>query len=257
MTRSHVRRLLSAIVLTYCRAGLVLLALLVFAAPAFAKPIISDLAQHRILIDSAFTGTDILLFGARNDIGDIILVVRGPSANITVRRKARYAGIWVNRDAERFESVPYYYFMASTLSMAEWARLTLPDNLDLRWGTQSHTIGATLPRDSLWQAFVREQQQEGLYRTEAQAVTFMGETLFKQIIPFPDSIPRGRYTAEIYLVENNRLVGMQSIPLVVEKRGMDAFMFDLAHNSPLLYGIMAIAVALAGGWAASVIFRKL
>ncbi len=43
-----------------------------------AKPLDSDLSQNQILIDARFQGQKIFLFGARNLVGDILVIVRGP-----------------------------------------------------------------------------------------------------------------------------------------------------------------------------------
>ena len=76
----------------------------------------------------------------------------------------------------------------------------------------------------------------------------MGETLFKTVIEFPNNIPPGDYTAEIYLLSDGDVVGMQSTPIKVVKSGMDAFLYIYAHDYPLLYGITAVVLALVIGW---------
>ena len=84
----------------------------------------------------------------------------------------------------------------------------------------------------------------------------MGETLFKTVIPFPDTIPRGMYTAEIYLISDGTLVGMQALPIKVEKTGFDAAVYDFAHVHPLRYAAIAITMAIIAGWGADKVFRR-
>ena len=45
-------------------------------------------------------------------------------------------------------------------------------------------------------------------------------------------------------------------PIRIFKSGIDASIFDLAHRQPTLYGIAAILLALAGGWAAATLFNR-
>lgn len=59
----------------FLRGFLILILFLPFLVSA--KPIVADLALRSIEIDTNFTGIDILLFGARDDAGDIVIVVRG------------------------------------------------------------------------------------------------------------------------------------------------------------------------------------
>lgn len=239
--------------------SLLLIGLGMLPGLAQAKPLVADLSQHVIAIDSGFTGTEILFFGARNDSGDVVVVIRGPEADFTVRRKERVGGIWVNTEERTYSDLPYFYAIASTRPMS------LMENTHLR---QQLGIGEDLmvekaaneplvEDDPFMEALMSERRGRGLFTPVPRSVGFMGETLFKTVIPFPDHIPRGDYTAEVYLLRDGRLVGMQSTPLQVTKKGFDAFMYQLAHKLPLLYGLLGIVVALTAGWGAGAIFRRI
>ncbi len=54
------------------------LAALVQAPPTRAQPLVADLSRHFIAITSGFDGTEVLLFGAIDGEGDLVIVVRGP-----------------------------------------------------------------------------------------------------------------------------------------------------------------------------------
>jgi len=90
------------------------LALLLFAAlactggPARADGVVADLSSHLIAITTGFTGASVVLFGATEGRGDIITVVRGPEREMTVWRKGKVAGIWVNAEAVVFGNVPSF-----------------------------------------------------------------------------------------------------------------------------------------------------
>jgi len=93
---------------------------------AQAEGLVSGISQDIIQITSSYTGTDIVVFGAiehaQNAQGrDIVVVVRGPDEPMTVRRRDRIAGVWVNSDAARFEGLPVYYYLASTEPIARIA----------------------------------------------------------------------------------------------------------------------------------------
>ena len=60
-------------------------------------------SQHHIIaIGGGFTGASVVLFGATDGPGDIIAVVRGPEREMTVWRKGKVAGIWVNAESVTF-----------------------------------------------------------------------------------------------------------------------------------------------------------
>ena len=48
----------------------------------------------------------------------------------------------------------------------------------------------------------------------------------------------------------------QTTPLIVNKAGIEARVFDFAHDQRALYGIIAILIALVAGWLAHVAFRE-
>ena len=78
---------------------IVSLLIVVFATDLKAKnQIVADLSQDNVEISTDFLGAKILLFGAyegkKGD--DIIIVVTGPKGLVTVQKKEKVFGIWVN-----------------------------------------------------------------------------------------------------------------------------------------------------------------
>ena len=92
-----------------------LLALLAFIAlPAHAdEEIVLGLSQDEIDITATFVGSEILVFGAikrdspapDGQLG-VIVTVAGPDTPVTVRRKERRFGIWVNVDDVEIAAAP-------------------------------------------------------------------------------------------------------------------------------------------------------
>ena len=50
-----------------------------------------------------------------------MVVVRGPESDITVRRRDRVAGVWINHDAAKLSGMPAYYFLASSRPLKDIA----------------------------------------------------------------------------------------------------------------------------------------
>jgi len=78
------------------------------AGPARGEALVADLTNHLIAITTGFTGAAVVLFGAIDGPGDIAVVIRGPDRDVTVRRKTRVAGIWVNSEEVNFGNVPSF-----------------------------------------------------------------------------------------------------------------------------------------------------
>lgn len=225
---------------------------------ASARPLVADLSLRQIDITSSFKGTEILLFGARNEAGDIVVVVRGPDQSYVMRKKRRFGPIWANKDKAIIRNVESYNSFASSRPIKELRNDRLIKALNI--GVENILINVETKKSKnikrFREAFLKDRENRGLYFPQITQVEFIGNTLFRTIIKFPDNIPRGTYTAEIYLFSDGQLIGFQSTPLQVKKQGFDAFIYKAAYEHSLLYGIMAVIMAIFAGWLAGTLFRK-
>ena len=244
-------------------AGAVLCAcVLPLTVPAHCEPLAVDLSHHRIAIHSSFTGAEVLLFGAiqGEGSGDIIVVLTGPNQPVVVRRKARTAGVWLNRKELVFETAPGYYAVGVSGS--------LDDILDARQ-REANRIGLNniklVPAGGITRgsdfneysdALLRHKVSQGLYFTEPSPVEFIGTNLFRVKFNFPSNVPPGIYQAVAHQVDDGKVVASGTANLVIRKTGMEARIYRTAHDSPWLYGILAVVLALMAGWVASAIFRR-
>lgn len=246
--------------MTYLRlTSLLILASLLLPTTLHARPIVADLAVRSVDIDHDFNGMDILLFGARNDVGRIVVLLKGENRNYTVRKKEKIGGlIWMNKDYVEFKDVPSLYALAATHPLQEIKNTELLrqlgiglDNIPIEAVPEHHSTRSKETLQLFRQALVKDRLDNQLYSGELAPVSFWEETLFRSMLHFPKNLERGWYTAEIYLFNDERLVAVQSTPIHVSKTGFEAFIFDLAHKNRLLYGILAVAIAILAGWTAS------
>jgi uncharacterized protein (TIGR02186 family) len=237
---------------------LLIVALVLSVAPARADGLVADLTSHLIAITTGFTGTSVVLFGATDGPGDVIVAVRGPDREMTVRRKSRVAGIWINTREVTFANVPSFYSVASSRPIAD---LLSPATAafyglgvaNLRPELATPTSPATA--DAFRAALERNQQQAGLFADHMGKVDFLGERLFRTTITFPSNVPTGTYLVEVFLVRDKDIVSGQTTPLVVSKVGVDAEVFAFSTRQPGFYGAIAVLTAVVAGWLASLPFR--
>ncbi len=96
----------------------------------------------------------------------------------------------------------------------------------------------------------------GLYPLNTAPILFLGERLFRTDMRVPANAPVGDYTVSIYLVEDGEITQAESTPLIVNKVGLEARLFDFAHRQSAAYGILAVIIAAVAGWLAHIMFRK-
>ena len=243
-------------------------AFLLFAGPAGAQDdLVSGLSQDVVEISSTYTGTDLTVFGAIERPGegaksdsaksDIVVVVRGPDAAMTVRRKDRFAGVWINNARARLIGLPSYYFLASTRPLDEIAPGDTLRRYDLGLGNlrpeTALSDGAIMP---YVRALVRAETKKGLYSQDGTGVEMLSPTLFRVRVPVPAAVPRGSYVVQVYLLRDGTVVSAQSTPLYVDQTGFERRIYDIAHEWPLSYGFLTVLMAVLLGWVSSLFFRR-
>lgn len=239
--------------------------LLLSSNAALADDLVAGLSQDQVEITSNYTGTDMVVFGAiegienpSNASRDVVVVVRGPDADMQVRRKARVAGLWINRDEMTLSGMPAYYFVASTRPLKDIAsKDTLQryaiglDNLSPQ-AVSTHRFAKAVP---FIKAAIQERQNEKLYAELPEGVEFLSYSLFRVRVPMPASVPRGQYTAEVYLFRDGQVMSAQSTPLFVNQIGLERRLHNFAQSWPVSYGFSAVFIAIAMGWLSSLAFR--
>ena len=238
----------------------ILLAMLLYAGPLRAAPIVVDLSEHEVRITTAFAGAELLLFGAVEEPGDVVVIVRGPTRPVTMYRKSQWFWIWVNTANMTFEDVPGFYAIASSRPLEEIAAPTVLALNEM--GVEN--LRLELPRAKAspnvaqaWRdALIRNQQRAGLYPTEVGDVVFLGNRLFRTDLRLPANVPTGAYEARVYFLTDGQVVSAQTTPLFVNKVGVEAVIFDFAYEQSALYGVIAILIALMAGWLAHIAFRR-
>jgi uncharacterized protein (TIGR02186 family) len=242
--------------------GLALLAAGGAAGAARAASFVADLSDHLIAITTAFTGTDVLLFGAVDQPGSkVVVVVRGPAGEAAVRRKERAGPVWVFAAEVDFQNAPSYYAVAASAPLAEVA---------LQSELERHQIGVANLRlepapgqevdraelAAFRAAFVRSKQQAGLYPEQVGAVGFLGGTLFRTRLSFPAQVTPGAYEVQVFQFVDGRVANAQTSVLDIAKVGLEAELSDFARRQPVLYALASVLVALLAGWTAALAFRR-
>jgi uncharacterized protein (TIGR02186 family) len=242
-------------------AGVLLLAA---AAPAAAQALLFDLSRPRVSITSAFAGTDILVYGALDSPGDVIVTVSGAPSRQTILRKERVLGLWVTGARQTFDDVPVYYAVAATKPLVQimpadgvpGVALTLDERLA---AIQARDAGKRSPGEL--KAFVRglieAKRRDGLYPEGVAPITVLAGRLFRAELHFPSRLPVGDYEITAYVLRDGQPVTAVSKPLIVSKAGFSAEISEWARDEAPLYGGFAIAMALLVGWATGALARRL
>ncbi len=222
-----------------------------------------------ISIASDFRGADFTLFGALNNVDqlllaigqyDVVVTLEGPNEYTTVRKKSRVAGIWINTSAITFAPLPESYSMASTRNINDIAS---PGTLKAMGLGVEHlplnsAVFSGVP-DNVYdfqEAYRRLKLASGIYRNDTTGVRLERTGLFWATLRLPANVPNGVHTARAYLFKSGMPVAQRELKLRVVKTGMEQAITNAAHQTPIVYGILCVLIAVITGWGASLLFRR-
>lgn len=251
-------------------ACLIILSTFVSYARANEADIAIALTDERVEVDTGFTGAQLTLFGAVSGIGnpaavDIIAIIRGPETSFRIRKLEQRNLIWTPGAPHHVEDAPGLYITSATRTIGDIA--PLPDQATYRLGADHLTISVApeniseiedplFPEDLYRNAFLTEIEDLGLYRDTIGGIVFKKGGLFAVNVNLPATTPVGDYEVSVYLYQDGILLGQDAAELSVNKVGLERRIYDLAHERPVTYGLLCVAMSLFAGWIASVAFRK-
>ncbi len=230
--------------------------------------IVADLDQNRVAITAGFDGSEIFVFGAVKRTGPepvsgplgVAITLVGPPEKIIVRKKERVKGLWINRDSLVIEAAPSFYALATSGPLEQL--VAEDERLRYRIGIRQQIfslegIEKAAQAAPFIEALIRLQEKKGVYRILEGAVQLSEATLFHARIPLPANLTEGDYEARIFLTRGGQVVDRAETTIPVHKVGLERWIWRLAHEHPLTYGLLAIALAALTGWIAATFFAIL
>ncbi|NNE40350.1 MAG: TIGR02186 family protein [Marinicaulis sp.] len=237
-----------------------------FASGARAADVAVALTEDVVEVTTSFSGARLVLFGTvagdeyTAENYDIISVVRGPSTQFEVRRLERNNLIWMPGDAVTINDAPGLYLTGATRAIEDI--VLLPDQTAHGLGVDNIELDLLSAGDNSNEtsaykaAFLDEFEFLGLYKNIVGNVEYAKGRLFRINIDLPAQTPIGQYEVVVYLFQDGILVSQDSASLNVNKVGLERRIYELAHDRPISYGVLCVALSLIAGWAAGAVFRK-
>ena len=226
--------------------------------------LVADLSQDNVEISTDFLGAKILLFGAYDGKkgDDIIVVVTGPKGLVTVQKKERVLGVWVNTRKVNYINAPKYLHISSNRDINEILNQKTRkiseiglNNLNVRIQPGERI---SKEKEKEWrQALTRNMLKSKLWSLNEDSVALNKNTLFKSSLTLPSNVPTGIFNVKILHYRNNNLISKEMSKINVLKSGISAEIYNIAHNYSTLYGIFAVLLAVLIGWVTNLMFRKI
>ncbi|MEJ2100680.1 MAG: TIGR02186 family protein [Desulfobacterales bacterium] len=210
-------------------------------------------------IGTFYSGGQVTISGEVPNGQDVIVEISGSASNGQFDLKGRVGPFWMTNGRAELDGAPAMYV------------LLLPGGRD--WQQKASSLGlgleklrskiaiqsAAVPPEDLFNMFVELKKSEGLYLVKDNAVTYAaannGLRRFTAVCRFPRSTAAGNYTIKVTDIANGAKGMEQSRNLRVDEVGFARLVYDLATNQRLVYGILAVAVALFAGAVMGLLFK--
>lgn len=235
-----------------------------------AEELVAELSKDEVAITTNFNGSDIFIYGAvKRDSAikpadksdgplEIVITVSGPLEKLQVRKKAKKTVIWMNSKTLEVDAAPSFYAVAATGNVADIISETedLRHRISIKKAIRSvGNPGTVQDVDQFIDALIRIRQEQNLYHDLSNSVSLKDETLFATDVTLPANLVEGQYQIRIFLIRGGSIIDYFSTEVSINKVGIERFIYDLAHKSPLIYGLLSIFIAISAGWGASAAFR--
>lgn len=249
------------------RILLALLLALVAGGVALAQGVVTATSDPTIRVQSTFTGETITLFGniepdAAGELPpgpyDVVVVLRGPAADRVVRQKSRQLGLILNSDFALYQGLPSFYRVLSSRPLSALAdeEVLEAHALTLEGLADRALAETTGTADTFDAELVRLMREEGLFATDPRGVQFLSPTLFSARVALPANVPNGSFLARTIVFSNGEVVAQRASRFFVRTEGFERFLAESARDTPLLYGLATVLLAIVTGWLGGVLFRR-
>ena len=248
-------------------------ALLLFAlcaiVPAHAEKLVSTVSNDEVSIASNFVGEKLTLFGnIEPEAGatqkfvegpfHVVIVVTGPLQDRVARLKRQRLGIWMNTEQVVFRDFPTFYHVLASGKLTDITDEATLERLNIMPAAQTRITAQPGTADAAWfgRELVRLMTNEGFFGLNELGVVFRSNTLYSAQVNLPSDIPPGPFLSHTYVFKNGVVIAERSEGFAVRKIGFERFLALSAQQQPLLYGLVAVILALFTGWLGGVVFKR-
>jgi uncharacterized protein (TIGR02186 family) len=247
-----------------CLGILLLLGCAVIVAPLGAQGAAPDLlvVPDRVEIGAFYRGSQVLVSGTIPAGAEAVVEVIGRETTEKLLRKGRRGGLWMNVGELEVRGAPSLYLVMSTSNglLSEATR-------DAAWGYPALTRKMELAGSATEQEqaqfrdqFIKLKESQDLFGVFPGGLTVSsgsgGKRTVKGVFTLPTKIKPDTYRVRLSVVEQGKVVAVDPGELTVVMAGFPAMLKDLAHNHALLYGVLAVVIAIVTGFSMGYLFKK-
>jgi uncharacterized protein (TIGR02186 family) len=194
---------------------------------------------------------------------DIVIRVSGPEEPLVLKKKGRKLGLlWMNVGKVRYEAVPTLYLLSSSRKLDEIAAPETLDRLKLGFDALKDRISADSEEGAreLFGELVKLKQRDHLFSFQPAGVQLQplgsGRQEARGEFFLPAKTPVGEYTVDVFDFHAHQGELLGSVKIRVKRTPVVSWIASLAADHGLLYGCVAVALAVLAGLFTGFLFSR-
>jgi hypothetical protein len=226
---------------------------------------VTDRTKQKIEVDTRFAGERIYFFGTIPDPEAHIIVklISKHHDPIKLTRKGRAVLFWMSTKKFEVRNAPYIFKIHSSKTLGESLTPELVKAYELDYESLKDDIdirlikGEPSPDDKevVFEGYVKMKEDENLYRIAENRIRITKGRLFEHYFTFPDKAKEGSYVIESYAVKDGQVIAESNDVVEVKKVGLMGWLYRTSQQNSLLYGMIAVAIAVGAGLLVGRLFK--
>jgi uncharacterized protein (TIGR02186 family) len=227
---------------------------------------VMHLEPNLVLMGASYNGTHVYLTGEVPRDAEVLVRLSGETTADTFQEKGRVLGIlWMNKETITFHHIPktYHIYAPASITASDLSSDPKWQALGIGFNALKKEVTLTPEREDMdlqFGEFLKLKTKQGLYGIHENAVAYQnmteGKKSFQADLTIPCSIPQGTYTVTTFIVKDGKILQADNQKLKIEETGLPAIINFLAFRHGVLYGILAVVIAIGAGLLTGLFFRQ-
>jgi uncharacterized protein (TIGR02186 family) len=224
-----------------------------------------SLDKNRIDMGMTYDGEDVTVSGnvpAGSQVAVVLISKDNPPLQLA--RKGRVGLFWMAVKQLEACNLPFLYQVYSSGPLTSVASPAAIKELGLGYEDMRRQLVAKCTKgepaaddaEVLFGGFLKLKEEAGLYGVQEGVLTVNAGGRFQQALSVSDRVPEGTYFVHAYAFKDGQLVGRATREMTTQKIGLSKWLVVTAQHNGVLYGAMAVVVALGAGLGIGAIFKK-
>jgi uncharacterized protein (TIGR02186 family) len=233
-----------------------------------APQVVTAASKNVIDIGLSYHGDQIFFFGVNPVPGaDVVIKLTAEKEEVVkLSVKGKVGPFWMAVKQYEVTGSPFIYKIHASKPLDQIISPDTAKQLELGYAAVQGKMkmnlvrGEAAPEDAaiVWKGLLKIKEQANLYNIveDPQRLEIAEGKLFKHYFRFPPAATEGRYQVESFCFKNGELVGYGKDVITIKKVGLENWLTQTSQNQPVLFGIMAVIIAVGAGLLVGVIFGK-